>query len=71
MGTATEFRSYAQHCVELAQGAPPSQRSILLQMADMWLRLARQDQVAAVVIADAASPDADADQAEPKRRATG
>ena len=43
MGTPVEFRSNARHCLELAdQAARKSDRVMLLDMAEHWLRLASQ-----------------------------
>ena len=38
---ATDYRKRAQECVEIAQTArTPSQRTMLLHIAETWLRLA-------------------------------
>jgi hypothetical protein len=39
---ATDYRKRAQECVEIAQTArTPSQRTMLLHIAETWLRLAK------------------------------
>jgi len=40
MLTQQEFRALATQCVELADGVSPDKRPILLNMAEIWLRLA-------------------------------
>jgi len=42
MAQASDYRKHADECTELAQTArTPSQRTMLLHIADTWLRLAR------------------------------
>jgi hypothetical protein len=43
MASADEYRRHASECVRLAQNAQnPSDKALLLRMAESWLRLARQ-----------------------------
>jgi hypothetical protein len=42
MAQAADYRKRAEECTELAQTArSPAQRTMLLHIADTWLRLAR------------------------------
>ena len=42
MAQASDYRKHADECTELAQTArTPSQRTMLLHIADTWLRLAQ------------------------------
>ena len=40
MRTVEDYRKQAQHALELAQKARESERSTLLNIAEIWLRLA-------------------------------
>lgn len=43
MGQAPDYRKRAEECVEMAQTArTPSQRTMLLHIADTWQRLAAE-----------------------------
>lgn len=42
MSSANECRNYARQCVELAQTAKAQHRTMLLGMAETWLRLAKE-----------------------------
>jgi hypothetical protein len=43
MGRSYEYRRYAKHCLELASTLQdPKGRAALLQMAQVWLRLAQR-----------------------------
>jgi len=43
MASAEEYRRHAGECVRLAQAAQsPSDKALLLRMAESWLRLAEQ-----------------------------
>jgi hypothetical protein len=43
MASADEYRRHARACVRLAQDAQsPSDKALLLRMAESWLRLAEQ-----------------------------
>jgi hypothetical protein len=42
MASPADYRKRAEECAEIAQGArTPSQRTMLLHIADTWLRLAK------------------------------
>jgi hypothetical protein len=40
MNSPEEYRRRAEECVQLAQSAPASQRAILIDIAQTWVRLA-------------------------------
>ena len=40
MNTPEQYRKRAEECVQLAQSAPASQRAILIEIAETWVRLA-------------------------------
>lgn len=62
MGLPVDYRKRADECVEMAQTARTSpQRTMLLHIADTWLRLAKDAE------ANAAAKLAVVDIAEPKR----
>jgi hypothetical protein len=43
MGRSDKYRRYAKHCLELANTLQePKGRAALLQMAQVWLRLAQR-----------------------------
>jgi hypothetical protein len=44
MLSPAEFRKLAAQCVDLADSVSPEQRAILLNMAEIWLRLASKAQ---------------------------
>jgi hypothetical protein len=37
----TDYRKYAEQCLDMAEGAEPEERKALLKMAETWLELAR------------------------------
>jgi hypothetical protein len=44
MSKLAQFRLYAQQCVQLAERSGASYRDLMLEMADMWLKRADQEQ---------------------------
>jgi hypothetical protein len=40
MTSARDYRTFAQQCLDMAEGAPPEQREALQKMAEVWLGLA-------------------------------
>ena len=41
MVLSSDYRRYAQQCLDAAERAPPDERKDLLEMARAWLALAR------------------------------
>ncbi len=40
MTSTTDFRKFAEQCLDMAERGPPGQRQTLLKMAEAWLELA-------------------------------
>jgi hypothetical protein len=38
--STTDFRKFAEQCLDMAERGPPGQRQALLKMAEAWLELA-------------------------------
>jgi hypothetical protein len=39
MTSASDYRKFAEECLEMAESVPPKQRKTLLTMAEAWLEL--------------------------------
>jgi hypothetical protein len=42
MVPSSDYRRYAQQCLDAAELAPPDERKELLEMAQAWLAIARE-----------------------------
>lgn len=57
MGRIEDFRQYAADCVRQAEGEQrPEDKTILLNMALAWIRLAQQSQAARAASTDESGP---------------
>jgi hypothetical protein len=53
MGKSDEFRRYAAECLELASTfQSPEARAVLLQMAQVWIRLADRQEASSTAAMD-------------------